>query len=166
MNSDRSRRARAKLMIPRKSENGRAGKRWAKSTRDPTPRKSRSRPHAHSRAGPEGWMAWAGEEEWRSTRFRSGGGVYFKSLDRLGCAMDSSERQIWDRHWQSLGKESALFGQLASLVRKLVLRRAVEHYAEAYFPADGVFVDAGCGTGQASAAIPPRRRRLVGFDFS
>jgi len=80
--------------------------------------------------------------------------------------MESSERQIWDRHWRNLGQESALFGKLASLVRKLVLRRAVEHYAETYFPADGVFVDAGCGTGQASAAIPPRRRRLVGFDFS
>ncbi|HKI06220.1 MAG TPA: class I SAM-dependent methyltransferase [Thermoanaerobaculia bacterium] len=80
--------------------------------------------------------------------------------------MRGPEREVWERHWRSLGKESALFGKLASLVRKLVLRRAVEHYAETYFPADGVFVDAGCGTGQASAAIPSRARRLVGFDFS
>ncbi|HEV2847147.1 MAG TPA: methyltransferase domain-containing protein [Thermoanaerobaculia bacterium] len=80
--------------------------------------------------------------------------------------MDGTERKVWDRHWQALGKESALFGSLASLVRRLVLRRAVEHYAEKYFPADGVFVDAGCGTGQASASIPARGRRLLGFDFS
>lgn len=80
--------------------------------------------------------------------------------------MNGTEREVWDRHWQALGKESALFGSLASLVRKLILRRAVEHYAEKYFPADGVFVDAGCGTGQASASIPARGRRLLGFDFS
>lgn len=79
---------------------------------------------------------------------------------------NTQEREVWDRHWKSLGKESALFGSLASLVRKLVLRPAVAHYAETWFPAEGVFVDAGCGTGQASAAIPVRDRRLVGFDFS
>lgn len=80
--------------------------------------------------------------------------------------MKGSERETWERHWKSLDRESALFGRLASLVRKLLLRRAVRHYAEAWFPAEGVFVDAGCGTGQASAAIPARGRRLVGFDFS
>jgi SAM-dependent methyltransferase len=80
--------------------------------------------------------------------------------------MEDSERQVWERHWRSLGGKSALFGTMASLVRKLVLRPAVAHYAETYFPAEGVFIDAGCGTGQASAAIPARRRRLVGFDFS
>lgn len=80
--------------------------------------------------------------------------------------MKQSEREVWDRHWKSLGRESALFGTLSALVRKLVLRPAVAHYAEAWFPPEGVFVDAGCGTGQASAAIPVRNRRLVGFDFS
>lgn len=80
--------------------------------------------------------------------------------------MRASEREVWDHHWQSLDGKSALFGTLASLVRRHVLRQAVKHYAEAYFPAEGIFVDAGCGTGQASATIPPRQRRLVGFDFS
>ncbi|HEY9422078.1 MAG TPA: hypothetical protein VIW92_11740, partial [Thermoanaerobaculia bacterium] len=70
--------------------------------------------------------------------------------------MNGTEREVWDRHWQALEKDSALFGSLASLVRKLILRRAVRHYAERYFPADGVLVDAGCGTGQASASIPAR----------
>ena len=80
--------------------------------------------------------------------------------------MTGAERGTWERHWQSLGKESALFGAVASAVRKVVLRRAVESYAERYFPASGIFVDAGCGTGQASASIPARDRQLVGFDFS
>lgn len=77
-----------------------------------------------------------------------------------------SQREVWDRHWRALGKESALFGTLAALVRKLVLRPAVAIYAETWFPPEGVFVDAGCGTGQASASIPVRGRHLVGFDFS
>ena len=80
--------------------------------------------------------------------------------------MKGTERAVWDRHWQALEKEAALFGSLASLVRRLVLRRAVRHYAEKYFPADGLLLDAGCGTGQASASIPARGRRLLGFDFS
>lgn len=80
--------------------------------------------------------------------------------------MKGTERAVWDRHWQALGREAALFGTLASLVRRLVLRQAVRHYAEKYFPADGLLLDAGCGTGQASASIPARSRRLAGFDFS
>lgn len=88
------------------------------------------------------------------------------SLDGTGMEPQGADRVVWERHWRGLGRESALFGALASLVRKAVLRPAVRSYAERYFPASGVFVDAGCGSGQASASIPPRHRRLVGLDFS
>lgn len=57
-------------------------------------------------------------------------------------------------------------GRIASLVRRVLLAPAVGRYAERYFPADGVVVEMGCGTGQASGAIRPRRRALVGLDFS
>ncbi len=52
------------------------------------------------------------------------------------------------------------------LVRRLVLSRAVRHYAGRYFAPDGWFADAGCGTGQASEQIEPAARRLLGLDFS
>lgn len=81
-------------------------------------------------------------------------------------SMNGSERQTWDRHWQALEGESALFGTLASWVRRFVLRRAVRGYAERFFPAEGILVETGCGTAQASTGIPARGRRLVGFDFS
>jgi SAM-dependent methyltransferase len=80
--------------------------------------------------------------------------------------MSRLEREVWDRHWRSLDSESTVFGRLASLVRKGILRRAVRHYTERYFPASGLFVETGCGTAQASASVEPRARRLVGFDLS
>jgi SAM-dependent methyltransferase len=81
--------------------------------------------------------------------------------------MSMSEREVWDRHWRALeGGESSTFGALASFVRRRVLRRAVRHYTDRYFPSTGAFVEAGCGTAQASAAVAPLGRRLVGFDFS
>lgn len=81
--------------------------------------------------------------------------------------MSRSEREVWDRHWRGLhGERSSLFGRLASLVRRTVLRRAVRHYTGRYFPPEGTLVEAGCGTGQASASVRRLRRRLVGLDFS
>lgn len=78
-----------------------------------------------------------------------------------------SERETWDRHWQALeGGDSSLFGRLASLVRRTILCRAVRHYSDRWFPAAGVLLEAGCGTGQASARMRPLDRRFVGFDFS
>ena len=81
--------------------------------------------------------------------------------------MSRSEREVWDRHWRGLhGGQSSLFGRFASLVRRTVLRRAVRHYTGRFFPAEGTLVEAGCGTGQASASVRRLRRRLVGLDFS
>lgn len=76
------------------------------------------------------------------------------------------EREVWDRHWRALEGKSTLFGRLASLVRKGILRRAVRHYAERYFPVRGLFVEMGCGTAQASASIGLRERRFAGLDLS
>lgn len=81
--------------------------------------------------------------------------------------MSQSERQIWDGHWRQLeGGGRSLFGSLASLVRRTVLCRAVQHYTGRYFPPRGLFVETGCGTAQASARVAPLERRLVAFDFS
>ncbi len=81
--------------------------------------------------------------------------------------MSTSEREVWDRHWRALqGGDSSLFGTLASLVRRGILCRAVRHYTDRYFPQDGILIETGCGTAQASATVPLHRRELVGFDFS
>lgn len=81
--------------------------------------------------------------------------------------MTSPDRETWDRHWRALeGGDSSLFGALASLTRRTILNRAVRHYTDRYFPADGLLVEAGCGTGQASSTVRREGRRLVGLDFS
>ncbi len=82
--------------------------------------------------------------------------------------MPTAEREldVWDRHWRGFRGERSLFGTVASLVRRLVLCRAVRHYTGRYFAPQGWFADAGCGTGQASAQIEPAARRLLGLDFS
>ena len=74
--------------------------------------------------------------------------------------------EVWDRHWRELHGRRSLFGNLASLVRRLVLCRAVRHYTGRYFPREGWFAEAGCGTGQASGRIEPAARRLLGLDVS
>jgi SAM-dependent methyltransferase len=81
--------------------------------------------------------------------------------------VSQGERQIWDRHWGELeGGDRSLFGALASLVRRTILCRAVHHYTSRYFPPRGLFVEAGCGTAQASARIALLERTLVAVDFS
>jgi SAM-dependent methyltransferase len=81
--------------------------------------------------------------------------------------MERDERITWDRHWRALqGGESSLFGTLASLVRRLILCRAVRHYTDRYFPERGLLVETGCGTGQASATLRRLGRTPVALDFS
>lgn len=76
------------------------------------------------------------------------------------------ERRVWDRHWRALDEPSSLFGRLASLVRRLVLRPAVAVYAGRHLPARGLHLEAGCGSAEASAGIVPGERRMLGLDLS
>jgi SAM-dependent methyltransferase len=79
---------------------------------------------------------------------------------------DGSEQEVWERHWRSTAGPDALVGRIASTVRRQILSRAVAHYADRYFERGGVFVECGCGTGQASGRIDRGGRRLVALDFS
>jgi SAM-dependent methyltransferase len=74
--------------------------------------------------------------------------------------------QVWDDHWQSIDSRSSFFGRIASVVRTQLLSRAVCHYAERFFPGEGVFLECGCGTAQSSARIARKNRRMIALDFS
>ena len=76
------------------------------------------------------------------------------------------DRRSWNRHWRGLDHEASTFGKLASLVRRGILARAVRHHTDRYFGAGGIFVEVGCGSGEASAAIRRGGRHLVGCDYS
>lgn len=74
----------------------------------------------------------------------------------------------WDRHWLSLGGASSrsFFGMGSSAVRRFIFQPAVRFFLDKYFPAEGIFFEMGCGTGESSAAVPRRSRRFAGLDFS
>jgi SAM-dependent methyltransferase len=65
-----------------------------------------------------------------------------------------------------LAGQRRLFGTLASLVRQVLLSRAVRHYTSRFFGPNGVFVEAGCGTGESATRIERLDRKLVGVDFT
>jgi SAM-dependent methyltransferase len=77
-----------------------------------------------------------------------------------------SEQLGWERHWHSTAGPSSLVGLIATLVRRQILSRAVRHYADRFFEPAGVFVECGCGTGQASQRMMRDGRRLVALDFA
>ena len=75
-------------------------------------------------------------------------------------------REDWERHWEKTTEASSLVGRIASFVRSQILSRAVRSYAARHFDEEGIFVECGCGTGQASFRIPRAHRRLVALDYS
>lgn len=76
------------------------------------------------------------------------------------------DARVWDAHWDELSRTRSLFGRAASFVRVQLLSRAVRAYAERYFPEEGVFVEAGCGTAESSSRIDSKGRLLAAMDIS
>ena len=82
----------------------------------------------------------------------------------MDTKMESNTNEEWNKQWQKLDK--SLFGQICSLHRKLFISRFVAHLAEKYFPKQGIFVEAGCGTCESSARIREYERKLIPLDYS
>lgn len=70
-------------------------------------------------------------------------------------------KQHWDSYWAK--KEDNWF---FNFYRKQIFARAVSYYTNRYFPKEGVFVEAGCGSGQTSSRISKHKRTLIAVDFS
>ena len=79
--------------------------------------------------------------------------------------MRESAGKMAKRHWDSywIKKED---NPLFNFYRKQIFARAVDYYINRYFPRKGVFVEAGCGSGQTSARISKHKRTLIAVDFS
>jgi SAM-dependent methyltransferase len=74
-------------------------------------------------------------------------------------------QHAWDARWQA-ERHQGLRDHVAAFFRKAVFAPTVNHFVNRYFPASGTFVEAGCGSGQASSGIQKGRRRLVALDIS
>jgi SAM-dependent methyltransferase len=85
-----------------------------------------------------------------------------------GSGSSSIEREAWDRHWAATGRRGGrtAFGRISSLVRKHVFEAAVRRYADRFFPAEGLFVETGCGTAESSRGLLGDGRRKLGVDAS
>ena len=70
----------------------------------------------------------------------------------------------WDRHWSRAS--NSVFGGFLTLYRKAIIANAVKHYAEKFFRPQGIFLECGSGTSQASGTITKKARTLVAVDFS
>ena len=79
-----------------------------------------------------------------------------------------AEREAWDGHWATTGRPGAQtpFGRASSLVRRFVFEAAVRRHADRFFPATGLYVEAGCGTAESSRALAGDGRRKAGVDLS
>lgn len=81
-------------------------------------------------------------------------------------ARNKPEFNDWTRHWNHHNQD--LFSQrFFSFYRKAVFARTVAWFIEKFFPAEGVFVEAGSGTAETSMRIDKRggRRVLVAADI-
>ncbi len=67
----------------------------------------------------------------------------------------------WDKYWTSKTKN-----KLFKIFRTQIFARAVRYYTDKYFPREGTFVEAGCGSGQTSLRIGKYRRKLIALDIS
>jgi SAM-dependent methyltransferase len=76
------------------------------------------------------------------------------------------EFEDWTRHW-SHDAQRSLPQRFFSFYRKAVFARTVAWFIERYFPAAGVFVEAGSGTAETSMRISKHggRRVLVAVDL-
>ncbi|MEO8620127.1 MAG: methyltransferase domain-containing protein [bacterium] len=81
-------------------------------------------------------------------------------------ARNKPEFSDWTKHWSHSNQE--LFSsKFFSLYRKQVFARTVAWFVDHFFPADGVFVEAGSGTAETSMRIDKRggKRVLVAADI-
>jgi len=67
----------------------------------------------------------------------------------------------WDNYWGDKKKN-----RIFKIFRTHVFARAVRYYTDKYFSREGVFVEAGCGSGQTSIRIVKYNRKLIALDIS
>lgn len=67
----------------------------------------------------------------------------------------------WDNYWSSKKKNKVF-----RIFRTQIFARAVRYYIDTYFPKEGIFLEAGCGSGQSSLWINKYDRKFIALDIS
>lgn len=88
------------------------------------------------------------------------------NVNLQSTAESTESQQAWSEHWSNDNQQS--FSQkFFSFYRKAVFARTVRYFINRYFPENGIFVEAGCGTSETSMRIDKRggKRKLVATDI-
>ena len=88
------------------------------------------------------------------------------SVESPPAAVIEKSREDWSEHW-SEGKQQSFSQRFFSFYRKEVFARTVSYFFDKYFPEQGIFLEAGCGTAETSMRIDKRggKRKLVAADI-
>lgn len=88
------------------------------------------------------------------------------ATDQIRTDAGNTSRTDWSEHW-SPDKQLTLVQRFFSLYRKVIFAPAVAYFFDRFFPAEGVFVEAGSGTSETSIKIDKRggKRHLVAADI-
>jgi ubiquinone/menaquinone biosynthesis C-methylase UbiE len=79
---------------------------------------------------------------------------------------EDDKKEIWNRHWHNLSKKRSFFGKFLEFYRKYIISNSVSHYLDKYFLKEGIFVECGSGTSQASVKVSKFNRNLIALDIS
>jgi SAM-dependent methyltransferase len=75
-------------------------------------------------------------------------------------------QQAWSEHWSN-DRQRSIAQRFFSFYRKAVFARTVRYFTGRYFPAQGLFLEAGSGTSETSLRIDKggNRRKLIAVDI-
>jgi len=74
-------------------------------------------------------------------------------------------KKVWDEQWSIKQKSSSILEKIASLFRQTLISQLVSYYVNKYFKI-GVYVEAGCGTGETSVRLRKWGFTRIGLDIS
>jgi SAM-dependent methyltransferase len=75
-------------------------------------------------------------------------------------------KKMWDEQWSLKQESSSILEKMASIYRRTTISQFVSHYANKYFETNGIYAEAGCGTGEASNRLRKCAFIRIGLDIS
>ena len=84
----------------------------------------------------------------------------------LSGELPLQDPQGWDSYWtRGQEKSRRVYSVIASVYRRLAIRRSLNHFMHKHFPPGARLLHAGCGSGQVDATLS-REMRITAVDIS
>ena len=79
--------------------------------------------------------------------------------------MKLKDPQGWDKYWKKQENKKSLYGVIAEVYRKLLIRRALTYFIFKHFKLNSKLLHTGCGSGQVDKDIS-KKMKIIGLDIS